>query len=350
MAVDLVQRGFDVLLYADPGHRRSLDAIDAAGGLTAKGIRTGHVAPRLSTRLSDALEFSDHLIVALPASAHDALIAALVMHDLRSHTLIGINGNFFVLAAARRISARLIAETSTAPFAARVRGNVVTVKGEKAMMWAGAGAPPTASDRERVQRCFSMPLEWMPSALAVDLCCVTGVIHPAPMLMNAGRIESTAGDFLFYREGMTSAVGKVMHAVDMERCAIASGLGLALPSALEMMNRYYGLHHDDLSSFAFHSHVHNVEKSTPDSLQHRYLLQDIPYVLTPWAALGRRLGVATRAIDSLIRLACLATGETAMGGERTLASIGLDRLTPTQLGQLALGKVTVPDVNAPAGR
>jgi opine dehydrogenase len=167
---------------------------------------------------------------------------------------------------------------------------------------------------------------------------VTGVIHPAPMLMNAGRIESTAGDFLFYREGMTSAVGKVMHAVDMERCAIASGLGLALPSALEMMNRYYGLHHDDLSSFAFHSHVHNVEKSTPDSLQHRYLLQDIPYVLTPWAALGRRLGVATRAIDSLIRLACLATGETAMGGERTLASIGLDRLTASQLSRLAVGE------------
>src|SRR5690606_29550939 len=124
------------------------------------------------------------------------------------------------------LAARLLVETSTAPFAARVRGNVVTLKGRTAMMWAGGQTLPGAADRTLVQQILGVPLQWLPSALAVDLCCVTGVIHPAPTLMNAGRIESTEGDFFFYREGMTSAVGKVMHAVDDERCAIAAALGL----------------------------------------------------------------------------------------------------------------------------
>lgn len=341
MAADLMDRGFDVLLHADPLHRAALDAIIHGNGLQATGVVTGRFVPRLTTCLTEALGFSTTVVVALPASAHDGLIAALADHDLGEHTLIGINGNFFVLAAARVIAARLIVETSTAPFAARVRGNVVHLKGRKAMMWAGGKTLPGVADQARVQQTIGMPLQWLPSALAVDLCCVTGVIHPAPTLMNAGRIESTAGDFLFYREGMTSAVGKVMHAVDDERRAIAAALGLRVPSALDMMNRYYGLCHDSLSRFAFHSEVHNLQKSAPKSLAHRYLLQDIPYVLAPWAALGRRLGVATHAIHALIHLATLANGGPVAAVGRTLESIGLHRLTPAQLGRLAVGKDAV---------
>lgn len=338
MAADLMASGFDVLLHAHPHHRRVLDAISKGGGLQATGLVTGRFLPRLTTCLVEALEFSTTVVVALPASAHDGLIAALAGHDLRSHCLIGINGNFFVLGAARVVSAGLVVETSTSPFAARVRGNVVNLRGRKAMMWAGGQRMPDVQEKALVQRVFSMPLEWMSSALAVDLSCVTGVMHPAPMLMNAGRIESTVEGFLFYREGMTRAVGKVMHAVDDERCAIAAALGLALPSALGIMNRYYGLSHDCLSGFAAHSEVHNVEKSAPTSLEHRYLSQDIPYVLAPWAALGQRLGVPTPTIDALMRLASLATGGPTAGRGRTLESIGLDRLTARELGRLALGE------------
>lgn len=342
MAADLLDRGFDVLLHAHPGHRGALDAITRGNGLEATGVVSGRFRPRLTTCLTEALGFSTTMVVALPASAHDGLIAALADHDLGEHTLIGINGNFFVLAAAHVIAARLIVETSTAPFAARVRGNVVTLKGRKAMMWAGGQTLPGVADRDLVQQILGMPLQWLPSALAVDLCCVTGVIHPAPTLMNAGRIESTEGDFFFYREGMTSAVGKVMHAVDDERCAIAAALGLQVPSALGMMNRYYGQCHESLSRFAFHSDVHNLQKSAPKSLEHRYLLQDIPYVLAPWAALGQRLGVATQAIQALIHLATLANGGPVAAVGRTLESIGLHRLTATQLGRLAVGKDADP--------
>jgi opine dehydrogenase len=39
------------------------------------------------------------------------------------------------------------------------------------------------------------------------------VIHPAVSLANAARIEG-AGNFLFYEEGVTDSVGRMIEAVD----------------------------------------------------------------------------------------------------------------------------------------
>ena len=52
------------------------------------------------------------------------------------------------------------------------------------------------------------------------------VIHPAVTLLNAGLLERTGGDFLFYEEGVTESVGRLIEAVDNERLAIAAALGV----------------------------------------------------------------------------------------------------------------------------
>jgi hypothetical protein len=46
------------------------------------------------------------------------------------------------------------------------------------------------------------------------------VIHPTITLLNAALIERTGGDFFFYEEGVTPAVGRLIKAVDEERIAI----------------------------------------------------------------------------------------------------------------------------------
>ena len=55
--------------------------------------------------------------------------------------------------------------------------------------------------------------------------------------MNAGWIEHTGGDFLFYREGITESVGRVTAAVNSERMAIARALGLPAITFLEAFYR-----------------------------------------------------------------------------------------------------------------
>ena len=52
------------------------------------------------------------------------------------------------------------------------------------------------------------------------------VFHPALTLLNAGRIESTRGDFQFYIDGVTPAVGRVLEVLDRERVTVAFAGGV----------------------------------------------------------------------------------------------------------------------------
>ena len=63
------------------------------------------------------------------------------------------------------------------------------------------------------------------NVLETGLSNMNAVFHPPGMLMNAGWIEHTEGGFLFYREGITPAVGRVMEVLDDERLAVARRLG-----------------------------------------------------------------------------------------------------------------------------
>ena len=49
-------------------------------------------------------------------------------------------------------------------------------------------------------------------------------------LTNAALIERTAGDFRFYEDGITPAVGRLIQAVDRERLTIAAALGVRILS------------------------------------------------------------------------------------------------------------------------
>ena len=63
------------------------------------------------------------------------------------------------------------------------------------------------------------------SALEAGLSALNPVVHPPGVLMNAGRIERSRGEFWFYEEGVTPSVVNVIEAVDRERLALGRGAG-----------------------------------------------------------------------------------------------------------------------------
>ena len=69
--------------------------------------------------------------------------------------------------------------------------------------------------------------------LETALSNLNAIFHPQGMIMNAGWIQHTNGDFLFYREGFTDAVGRVTAAVDAERMAVAKALGIPATPFIE---------------------------------------------------------------------------------------------------------------------
>jgi opine dehydrogenase len=73
----------------------------------------------------------------------------------------------------------------------------------------------------------------------------------------------------------------------------------------------------------------------PDRLATRYLTEDVGYSLIFFTDLAARLGVATPVMDALIQVASTVLARDLRAeAARTLASVGLDRLSTQQLRDL----------------
>jgi opine dehydrogenase len=175
------------------------------------------------------------------------------------------------------------------------------------------------------------------SVLETALTNINAIFHPPGMVMNAGWIEHTGGDFLFYREGVTEAVGRVTEAVDAERLAVAKALGLPAATFLEAFHRAGLTTAEALASGSIARACRDSEPNrtikSPPSLDHRYVHEDVGYGLVPIAGFGRLAGVPTPTIDALITLAGQATGQDFWASGLSLEKMGLAGKSPAALAR-----------------
>ena len=107
------------------------------------------------------------------------------------------------------------------------------------------------------------------------------VIHPAVTLLNAALLERTGGGFLFYEEGVTESVGRLIEAVDNERLAIAGALGVTVLSEPAigakqgyMLEENYSTGYSTAPGFLGHRRA--TPTGPPLSDRGRRLLADLP--------------------------------------------------------------------------
>lgn len=160
------------------------------------------------------------------------------------------------------------------------------------------------------------------------------VIHPPVTLLNAALIERTGGDFLFYEEGITPGVGRLIEGVDVERLALAERLGLSVSSEPQAgMAQGYML--EDNYSTGYSSAPGFLGIGAQPQLDHRYLTEDVGYGLVWLSDLGRQIGVATPVIDAVIQVASTVLARDFRAeAMRTMATLGLDGLTAQELSAL----------------
>lgn len=173
------------------------------------------------------------------------------------------------------------------------------------------------------------------SVIETALANMNAVFHPPGMILNAGWIQRTNGDFLFYKEGVTDAVGRACQAIDEERLAVAKQLEVP---ARPFLDNFYAAGLTSRAAYESGSISRACEESEPNrtiksppSLDHRYVHEDIGYGLVPYAAFGRLAGVPTPAIDAMVLLASIATGIDYAVQGLTLGKMGLDGMNVAQL-------------------
>ncbi|KAK4234074.1 hypothetical protein C8A03DRAFT_47510 [Achaetomium macrosporum] len=330
LAADLQGHGKSVLVYSHPTHFRHANSVKEKGHLQANGVMECSTTLPVTSDMGEAIAFSKTLILTVPSTGQETVLQELKKFALHRHTIIAVPGNLFSLIAAE-LDAECIFETNLSPYSCRMEEGGLAVMGRKKRIFIAPlqrNLNPVVYDK--IRNIFPMELKWCSSVIEVVLSNVNGVFHPLMMLMNAGRIESTAGDFLLYREGLTRSVANAMLAVDRVRMKIGEAFGLRLKSAVQISNECYGQSFADFVDLAQNSPPHNRLKA-PSSLENRNISEDVPDLLVSWCCLAETLGIDASPIKAVIILVEMATGVDYFRTGRNLQRLHLEDVTADEL-------------------
>lgn len=345
IAANLALAGHDVLIWEHPDFAHTLNPIRDDLTITLDGAaRTG--AAKLAGVTTDpslALAWSEVLLCSVPSYAHAPFAEQLAPHLKPGHILALLPGNLGALAFAELLRERgatgvIVAESDTAPYVCRKSAP------DRAVIWGevsglGIGVEPASQTGEvmPVLRALFPGAVAYQSALEAGLSALNPVVHPPGVLMNAGRVERSRGEFYFYDEGITPSVVKVIEALDAERRALGAAIGLELTPVAEAFNSAGFGPKGDLWSVINGSRMLTALRA-PGQIDTRWLTEDIPYGLVTWSRLGDRLGVETPVMDALITLASATLGRDFRAEARGLDTVGLADLDDAQLALLAVGR------------
>src|SRR5687768_886566 len=330
IAARLALAGHQVILWEHDSHAASLAPLRERRQLALLGAGGEGVATlaAVTTDPAEALAAGDILLASVPSYAHAAFAETLAPHLRPRHLLALLPGNLGTLAFARRLrtsgTVPLLAESDTAPYVCRKTApDTATIWGVVPAM--GIGVFPAARSAEAVERLapYFPGLQPYPHALAAGLGAMNPIVHPPGVLMNAGRVEYSRGDFYFYEEGVTPGVVRVIEALDAERRNLGAAFGLSLLPVAEAFHAAGFGPQGDLWA-AINGSRMLTQLRAPGSLQTRWLAEDVPYGLRTWVELGRAMNVAMPVAEALVTLADQVMRIDSWSTGRSLAHLGID--------------------------
>jgi opine dehydrogenase len=347
-AADLTLRGWDVTLYNRTKAR--LDPLLDIGGLRFKDPECQGVVRinRFTCDVGEALKAAERIVVMVPTSTLGYYATAIAPHITNQHSILLAPGHtggamFFarVVSEVRNGDSAKIAEAHTLPYICRMTGPAEVTVWKRADLVSFAALPASRTTKmlETFQPVFES-LSPVSSVLETSLSNLNAVMHPGAMLLNASRIESDDAGFRFYSEGTTPAVGRVITATDVERLAIGAALGLDLQPFIDIFHQEGYTTEEAWESRDTYRVVRDSPPNrlirSPNSLDHRFVREDIGYGLVPMTALARATGVKAKTMNALVHLASVATGEDLASNGLTTARLGIQDLDGEGLRRYAL--------------
>jgi opine dehydrogenase len=338
VAANLTLRGYQVMLYEVPSHAASLAPLLGAPEIELTGVAERGVARihKVTTDIREAAE-SDLLLLPVPSYAHRAFAGQLIPQLRPGHLVALLPGNQGSLAFARwareagRAGGVLFAEVDTAPYVCRKLGPA------HAHIWGvvsglGLGVFPARETPTALSALAELfpGIRPHPHALACGLSATNPIVHPAGVLMNAGRVEYSRGEFYFYEEGVTPGVVRAIKAVDAERRAVGAVLGLDLDAVEESYWKGGFGPRGDLWATINGSRM-LTQLRAPGSLETRWLTEDIPFGIATWALIGAQYGVPTPVMRAFTDIGSAVTGMDCWKAARSTADLGIAGMDPARL-------------------
>jgi len=342
MAGHLAKKGFTVNLF-----NRTYDhilPIVRLGGIELKGVVRGFAKLNIITsNIEEAISDAQLIMVVVPAVGHRYMAEQSAPYLKKGQVVLLNPGRSFgalqlynILRKYKKHKDAIVAEAETFIYAARrtapAQAKIFSVK--SAVPVAAIPALKTFEAMSIINKAFPqfIPAE---SILETSLNNMACIFHPPITLLNAARIENTQGDFQYYIEGVSPAVGAILEEVDHERINLLRTLGVKPVSALDWLKISYSSIGRNLVE-AIQNNPAYREIYSPRNVFHRYLTEDVPMSMVPIASLAQMYNVATTTLSSIIQLSSVIIKRDFIKEGRTVDNLEIKGLSVKQLRKLVM--------------
>ena len=346
-AADLTVRGYKVNLWEHPDFADTIRPMQELGGIHLETVDSIPMKPgfakvnMITTDIQAALDGVDCVLVIVPAFAHRNIAECCAPYLQDGQVVVISPGNFGGAIQFRNVFREkgtakdvVFAEAECMIYACRKKDptTIWIRRYKKALRYAALPATKTPRVMEIIHQIYP-EAEAAANILETGLSNCNPTQHPPIMILNAALIERTKGDFLFYNEGVTHGVIRVIDAVDRERMAVCAAMNTKIRSAYEQEVAWYG--YQGCSGHNLYESMNDNPfyrtSKAPDSFQNRYLTEDIPFGLAPVEELGKLVGVPTPTATAIIDFAEILTERDLRANRRSLAALGLDGMSVEDL-------------------
>jgi opine dehydrogenase len=343
MAGHLAIMGFSVNLYNRTPER--IWPVKLRGGIEVEGeIKGFGRLNKITSDIKEAISDVECIMVVVPATAHRDIAESLAPYLS--------DGQVIVLNPGRTLGALefsqvlkwkncnkdvIVAETQTLIYASRV------INPGQVRIFRIKNSIPVASVKAykipEVLKILNVPYpQFVPgdNIFKTSFDNIGAVFHPAITILNTGWIEDRT-EFQFYIQGCSPSVSKILEKLDYERVQVAAALGIKATTAREWLYIAYDAAGKTLYE-AMHANPGYRGITAPTEINTRYITEDVPMSLVPISSLGKKFGVPTPTIDSIIHLASIISGVDYFSVGRTVEKIGIQNMSLKEIRLLAIGE------------
>ncbi|MHA6732394.1 NAD/NADP octopine/nopaline dehydrogenase family protein [Devosia sp. A369] len=335
------KNGHQVTVFSPRGVVRAGGMTDDTLSFESYGAIEASASVTVIRNLAE-LESSDVVLIALPATAYQAVLPKIVPH-LHDEQIVVFSGALslvplWVDEQARRLGKQLtLVGWGTTLGTARIhedgRLKVGTVRGPFEMAVIPSEQAPRVVDV--LKDAFGLTLRLVSSMLTPLLSNVNPVAHAGQSIPNLTRMESGEAWSLF--ENFMDVGANIAEAVDAERRAIATGFGLRVRSLREHYHLSYHVPEAPLPQIAKAIVNNGASPFGPSSIVNRYLDEDVPFGLVVYEVLGKVLKIETPATTAAITILEIAKDTPYRQTNTLISDLGLESMSPATLLARASG-------------
>ncbi|MBQ2644080.1 NAD/NADP octopine/nopaline dehydrogenase family protein [bacterium] len=317
MASDLKNDGYDVLLSSVYPHNSKLKMFKIAGQIKIEGMFEKYKKPiivktnYIEEDTVNAIQRADIIFINTPAFAQDVYEELIGKYGHKGQIIIFPCGGFSAVncnnyfKTINREKDFIVCETGSFIYTTKLKGNdTILIKSMKsAVMFACVDDEKTDDVLKIVNKIYPQFYR-AENVWQTSFSNPSSVLHTITTLLNMSRIEQM-GSYQNSFYDITPSIARIMEKVDEERCKIARMFFKNVMNVSEIMCSLYNLHYDNIYDTIKNISAFKIQYA-PGSMHHRYVSEDVPYSMVPIATIGKKLGINTTNMDSIINIACMA--------------------------------------------